>query len=100
MNLRQAAQQALEMLEELWNLGLEYTSETQHKAAIDDLRAALAEPEHRSPNELLLDELLQNSIKLNKELVRAIKDIQQTVTDEDSAQAVARALLKNMGVNK
>ena len=41
MNLRQAAQQALEMLEELWNLGLEYTSETQHKAAIDDLRAAL-----------------------------------------------------------
>lgn len=68
--------------------------------AIDALRAALAEPEHRSPNELLLDELLQNSIKLNKELVQTIKDIQKTVTDEDSAQAVARALLKNMGVNE
>lgn len=95
-NTRQVMQQALRALEKAQVRADMYAVDN----AIDALRAALAEPEHRSPNELLLDELLQNSIKLNKELVRAIKDIQQTVTDEDSAQAVARALLKNMGVNE
>lgn len=95
-NTRQVMQQALRALEKAQVRADMYAVDN----AIDALRAALAEPEHRSPNELLLDELLQNSIKLNKELVQAIKDIQQTVTDEDSAQAVARAVLKNMGVNE
>lgn len=95
-NTRQVMQQALRALEKAQVRADMYAVDN----AIDALRAALAEPEHRSPNELLLDELLQNSIKLNKELVQAIKDIQKTVTDEDSAQAVARALLKNTGINQ
>lgn len=95
-NTRQVMQQALRALEKAQVRADMYAVDN----AIDALRAALAEPEQRSPNELLLDELLQNSIKLNKELVQAIKDIQKTVTDEDSAQAVARALLKNLGINQ
>lgn len=95
-NTRQVMQQALRALEKAQVRADMYAVDN----AIDALRAALDEPEHLSPNELLLDELLQNSIKLNKELVQAIKDIQKTVTDEDSAQAVARAVLKNAGINQ
>lgn len=95
-NTRQVMQQALRALEKAQVRADMYAVDN----AIDALRAALAEPEHRSPNELLLDELLQNSIKLNKELVQAIKDIQKTVNDEESAQAIAQAVLKNVGINQ
>lgn len=94
---RQLAEQALRALEKAQVRADLYAVDN----AIDALRAALAEPEHCSPNELLLEEMLQNSLKMNRELVQALQDIQQTVVnDEESAQAVARAVLKNVGINQ
>lgn len=96
-NTRQVMQQALRALEKAQVRADMYAVDN----AIDALRTSLAEPEHRSPNELLLDEMLQNCLKINRELVLAIKDIaRQPENDEESAQSVARAVLKNMGVNE
>ena len=83
-----------------WNSG-QQAAELQE--AIRQLHEALTDPdskEHfKSPNELLLDEMWQNCLKINMELTKALQDIARLPEgDEQSAQAVAREVLKEAGV--
>lgn len=99
MNTQQAIDQAIEALE-IAALAFGHPGRVQAmREAQEALRSIVIAPQ-KSPNELLLDEMLQNCLKINRELVQAIKEIQKTVNDEESAQAIARALLKNVGINQ
>ena len=99
MNTQQAIDQAIEALE-VAALAFGHPGRVQAmREAQEALRSIVIAPQ-KSPNELLLDEMLQNCLKINRELVQAIKEIQKTVNDEESAQAIARALLKNVGINQ
>lgn len=100
MNTQQAIDQAIEALE-VAALAFGHPGRVQTmREAQEALRSIVIAPQ-KNPNELLLDEMLQNCLKINMELVQAIKDIaRHPENDEESAQAVARAVLKNVGINQ
>ena len=54
MNLREAAQQALEALERIWEGGLENLSDATHERVMEQLSAALAEPEQEPSGSFVL----------------------------------------------